>query len=370
MAVVKETRDGRLRLGGVGGPFDVEGPAGSPTAGIRATIRRKPGVLEWRDIPAGLVVQAVLDWPVGLVPSGSDIADIDVGARAVAGLPAGTPLVYRFEHAAPADVTLPGGGTVPRTGKRFIIPSASAPFGPVTYIQEVPPYAAFSTPVGGTLYQKGRLEHTFQMPGYAAGEKQEWLRLRWVGTAVAAAVPQGPDGGVGFTFAATTITRNDGGDWTTEFVVGDYVIVSGAANPANDGVWGPITNVAVGVLTIASGGLTASVGDNTAVFTRDTSIATVVAATQAEDVVWGRRQDTDLVPGSIVLTLPTSGGTLRDDGRGRIVGTDGDGVVDYQSGAFRLRFYAPETGDIVAVYEHSCPYHPLDAHLSWDSLLQ
>lgn len=282
MAVVRATRDGRLRLGGVGGAYDVEGRAGGPNAGIKSVIRRKPGVLEFRDIPAGLTVMARVDWPGGLVPSGADLASIDVGGRAVGSTPAGTPVSYRFEHGAPPNATLPGGAVVPRTGKRFIIPSAAAPFGPVTYVQVVPSYVSAAS---GTLYQQGKAEHSFAMPGLAAGERQEWLRFRWVGTTVAGAV-----------------------------------------------------------LLVAAG------------------------ETVVQDITWasGHR---DLAPGSIVMTLPTSAGVLRDDGHGRIVGEDGDGLVDYQTGAFYLRFRVAETGNVTVNYEHSCPYSPLDACIEWDALM-
>jgi len=254
---------------------------------VPGTVKRKPGVLEWRDIPAGLVVHAQCDWPVGLVPTGSEIADIDVGSQGVGAVAAGIPLVYRFEHAAPPDVTLPGGAVVPRTAKRFIIPSAAAPFGPVTHVQQVPAYAVFVPAVGATLYQKGRIEHSFQMPGHTSGDVQEWLRCRWVGTAVAGA-----------------------------------------------------------------------------------TLVTVAAETEFFDITWVNLH-TNLVPGSIVITLPTSGGTLRDDGKGRLVGgTAGDGLVDYQSGAWWIKTGVAETGAVLVNYEHSCPYYPLDVHLSWDGLMQ
>ena len=78
------------------------------------------------------------------------------------------------------------------------------------------------------------------------------------------------------------------------------------------------------------------------------------------------------VPGSIVATLPSPAGTLRDNGMGELVGSDGTGfgLVDYQTGAFKFKFYQAQTGDLEVVYEHDCPYEPLDVHLAWDSLLQ
>ena len=94
----------------------------------------------------GLQIHAWVDWPAGLL-------DEDVGGRAVGTVPGGTPQPFRFEQAEPADVTLPGGAVVPRSTKRFIIPSTAAVGGPVTYVQEVPPFAAFAPVQEGTLYQ-------------------------------------------------------------------------------------------------------------------------------------------------------------------------------------------------------------------------
>lgn len=82
----------------------------------------------------------------------------------------------------------------------------------------------------------------------------------------------------------------------------------------------------------------------------------------------------NLVPGSIVVTLDV-GGTMRDDGKGRLVAEDGsvpagDGVVDYLTGAFS--FSTPgniQAGAITVDYEHECPYFPLDAMLQWDALM-
>lgn len=76
----------------------------------------------------------------------------------------------------------------------------------------------------------------------------------------------------------------------------------------------------------------------------------------------------NLVPGSIEVTLPTSGGILRDDGKGRLVGADGDGTVNYLTGEFDLRFNAGETGNVTADYEHDCLYHPLDVTLTFDPI--
>ncbi len=80
----------------------------------------------------------------------------------------------------------------------------------------------------------------------------------------------GPDAGTGFVFAATTITRNDGGSWENDnFRVGDYIqIRSSEDDPANVGNFGPITAVATGTdtaITIASASFTVNAGDQTAI---------------------------------------------------------------------------------------------------------
>ncbi len=77
------------------------------------------------------------------------------------------------------------------------------------------------------------------------------------------------------------------------------------------------------------------------------------------------------MPGTIVVSLTGGAGTLRDDGKGRIVGAGGDGVVDYVSGAFLINLNAAAAaGNITVAYEHDCNYAPLDAYAEWDSLLQ
>jgi len=86
----------------------------------------------------------------------------------------------------------------------------------------------------------------------------------------------GPDStGTGFVFAATTITRNDGGDWSTDgYLVGDFVIIRAAEDPANNSTSGrgPITVVGAGVdgaITIASESMTVNADDQTVVFSLD-----------------------------------------------------------------------------------------------------
>lgn len=79
----------------------------------------------------------------------------------------------------------------------------------------------------------------------------------------------GPDAvGTGFAFAATTITRNDAGDWTTTFRVGDYVVIANAEDVANNGTYGPVTAVSAGVLTIGTAAFTVNASDTLVTFVR------------------------------------------------------------------------------------------------------
>lgn len=96
------------------------------------------------------------------------------------------------------------------------------------------------------------------------------------------------------------------------------------------------------------------------------TLAAVVAATEASGL-WAAGHD-KLVPGSIVLTLPTSGGIMRDNGKGRLVGPDGDGYVNYLTGEWSLKFNTAETGNVLADYEWECLYRPLDVTLTFDPL--
>ena len=76
----------------------------------------------------------------------------------------------------------------------------------------------------------------------------------------------GPDAvSTGFAFAATTLTRNDGGNWNTDnYRVGDYITVRSAEDSANDGSYGPITavdNSVDGAITIATASFTVNADD-------------------------------------------------------------------------------------------------------------
>jgi hypothetical protein len=96
------------------------------------------------------------------------------------------------------------------------------------------------------------------------------------------------------------------------------------------------------------------------------TLVAVVAATRVQGSSWTASAHKNLAPGSIIVTLPTSGGILRDNGAGRLVGADGDGEVDYLTGAFEFRFNVAETGNVLVDYEHGCLYRPLNIFLGWD----
>ena len=362
MAVITHKDQARLRLGFDGRSVDVDASS------------RQTGVIVWGDgrevIPVGSLVNARVDRPTLDQPA-FDPTDHFIAPTQG----------YVFEHAPEPGAFTVGG--VSFRGRQRVLHVAPGNAGVMAPTQREPAWAAFSPSVTGVLVPEGNGRHPgIVMPGQAgstpnlAPADRHLLRMRWLGTPAAAPVPQGPDAGPGFDFAADAITRNDGGDWTTEFQLGDYVIVTLATNIANDGTWGPITNVTAGVLTIASGGLTVSAGDNTAVFTRSNALVTLAGAeTSIGAATWGLAQRKNLVPGSIVITLPGPF-TVRDNGSGRLValgagGARFDGTVNYLTGAWELNIANTVigAGDVVATFEHSCPYAPLDVEVEWDALL-
>lgn len=83
----------------------------------------------------------------------------------------------------------------------------------------------------------------------------------------------GPDAvGAGFAFTATTITRNDGGDWEDDgFRVGDLVTIANAEDAANDGVTGAITAITATLITIGTASFTVNADDTTVTFSPDTN---------------------------------------------------------------------------------------------------
>ena len=93
----------------------------------------------------------------------------------------------------------------------------------------------------------------------------------------------GPDAvSTGFTFAATTITRNDSGNWFSDnYRIGDYVRIRAAEDAPNIGTFGPITAVADatdGAITIASATFTVNASDTTAIFSVDHRLYTKLFA--------------------------------------------------------------------------------------------
>lgn len=344
--------------------------------GIESGERQQDGVLVFDDIPVGATVHAWVNRPSEL----NEDSDLNVTPR---------PQPYAFELAPPPAPFTVGGVLFNRDGFAGIpprVPSAANPSsmqrvlvtdgdGGVEARQEVPVWAAFGAPVTGSLVQNGRSNHAMVMPGHSSltpnlpPSQRNLLRMRWSGTAVAAGTPHGPDAApTGYVFAATTVTRNDAGDWTTDIAVGDYVRITTAEDPANIGIFGPITVVTAGAITIPSAAFTVNADDSTAVFVRSTTLAIVTAALAASSTEWTSKHK-NIVPGSVLVTLPTSAGTLRDNGKGRLVGADGDGTVNYLTGEFSLKFNAAETGDVTATYEHECLYRPLDVTLTFDPLL-
>lgn len=111
--------------------------------------------------------------------------------------------------------------------------------------------------------------------GDATGDPTDFKLTGPVNQAVLSFGPDvGPDAvATGFAFTATTITRNDGGNWATDnYRVGDYVQIRSAEDPANIGNFGPITAVADatdGAITIASASFTVNADDTTAIFQVD-----------------------------------------------------------------------------------------------------
>lgn len=79
-------------------------------------------------------------------------------------------------------------------------------------------------------------------------------------------------------FAATTITRSTG-DWTTDgFKLGDRVTITAAEDPANNGTFGPITDLSSTVITIASASFTVNADDDAATFKANHKFYTKLAA--------------------------------------------------------------------------------------------
>ena len=379
MSILKETREESLRLGGVAG---TELSATLPN-GERFTIRRKPGVIVFHDIPLGANVVARAHRPASLnqsdALSNAAVQPIEATTQGFRFELAPRPAAFSINNSAPFNVPGQPSGQGDRSvgGLRVFSIDPANPGQTLNRIS-IPNWVPFAPAQAGALVRAGRMNPPLilPMPGQPGinpeflETQRRFLRVRWIGTSVAAATTIGPDGvSVGFVFAATTITRNDGGDWTTELKVGDFIDIANAEDAPNDGLAGPITIVTAGVITIPSAAFTVNADDTTVTFDRNTSVFTAAADTTAASATFALRNDRDLAPGSIALTLPTSGNIMRDDGFGNLGSDQGDhGVIDYISGAFRLNFAVAETGEVLATYEHECLYAPITIELEWDAV--
>jgi hypothetical protein len=102
----------------------------------------------------------------------------------------------------------------------------------------------------------------------------------------------------------------------------------------------------------------------------------------SDQTVAGTLANRKVAPGSVVITATYGANTLtiRDNGAGRLVGVipatpnvnSASGTIDYVEGTFSLKFFpGPDVAtNILASYEHTCRYNPLDAVVEWDSLRQ
>jgi len=114
----------------------------------------------------------------------------------------------------------------------------------------------------------------YYQQGDATGTPVDFKLTGAVNQAVLVTGPDvGPDTGTGFAFTATTLTRNDGGNWATDnYRVGDYVTIRGAEDGPNNGSFGPITAVADatdGAITVATASWTTNTDDVAAIIQVD-----------------------------------------------------------------------------------------------------
>lgn len=364
MAVVLETRNELLRLGGIGGTYTVR-----TAAGERA-IRLQPGVLEFEDIPVGADVHARIDWPHGLISAAEILAPTQVVAAAgrtltfVAG-PPGTITAstgsfiadgFRVGMLVTVSGTVSNDGTYPVTSVTALVLTVGA------LLVAEGPLAAGQTLDGSTTraqpyrFELAPLPDPSLQLGLPAGSLRTQRRI--------ITSPGGGPAGSGPPGKFQTVPT-----YVAFSVAQDGALVeSGKAQhtlsmPGQPGATPDLAPRERNLLRLRWVGQAVS----------GATLAAVVAATTVENIIWGAAAHRRLVPGSIRLTLPTSTLHLRDNGKGRLVTESGeafagDGVVDYESGAYRLTMGAAETGNILADYEHDCAYDPLDLSLSWDSL--
>ena len=124
----------------------------------------------------------------------------------------------------------------------------------------------------------GALDADAQATYQQGDETGDPVNFKLLGPVDQAVLTFGPDVGpditaTGFAFAATTITRNDGGNWATDnYRVGDYVTTRLAEDGPNIGSFGPITavdNSVDGAITIASASFTVNADDTTVIIQVD-----------------------------------------------------------------------------------------------------
>jgi hypothetical protein len=357
MAVRLTTVDERLQL--------APGPSG-----------RQAGVIDFDmvpdDTPRGGYVTAWLNRPYEL----GEVALTDHGFYATPPDPLIPPSAfqgYKFEI-APLPPSYSVGGVSIRSRERTYL-AGSTKQGAMIPQQHEPVWAGFTIPQTGALRRGGKATHFFQMPDLnapvAAETEKRLLRMRFTGIIVNVVfdiADVGPDAGVGAIYA-------DNADATLQFRVRTAKVSGdGAVILITEQISGIVTPTAgAGILNKLSGG-----GDAAIVWGPvppvPPVIGTVVLGTAAgltmSGTVWASGH-TNLAPGSILAYLPSDpvNHVLRDDGKGRLVGPDGDGWVDYVTGAYGLSFAVAEAGDVLVSYEYNCWYAPIDAHFAWDWML-
>lgn len=97
----------------------------------------------------------------------------------------------------------------------------------------------------------------------------------------------GPDGGTGFEFTASTVIRNDGGDWLTDGLkVGDFVDIALAEDAGNNGRE-TVTDVTATVLTFDAPAFTPNAADTLVTFDRVVdSVDISVTGDATDEVKW------------------------------------------------------------------------------------
>lgn len=372
MAVVLETRDELLRLGGIGGTFTAVGTSAG-NVGEERVIRLKPGVLEFEDIPVGANVNARVDRAHGLIEATDLLQSTQVvssGGRTLT-----------FADANPDTITASTGSFIAdgfRAGMRVTVSGTASNDG--TYIIASVSALVLTLVLTAALVAEGPLSGGETLDG--STNRAQLYRFEL------APLPD-PSLQLGLPAGSLRTQRR--------------IITAPAGGPGGSGAPGKFqtTPTYAAFAPVQEGALFQSgktpphtlpmpgqAGATPDLAPRDRNLlrfrwvgqpvagATLIvgaADTLFQDIVWvsAHRQ---LVPGSIRITLPTSTLHLRDDGKGRLVTESGeafagDGVVDYESGAFRFTAAVAETGNVLVDYEHDCLYEPLDVGLSWDALM-